>query len=114
MTEYVGSKIDVKRLDNGVRSVKFTQPVLVQKLKDEFDLSAGGAAPKTPAVAGQVLIKGDGSGTLGGQRATKYRSGTAVLMFMEQWSRPDIYNATRNCARHCQRLGWLTRRLYSI
>ena len=100
MTEYVGSKIDVKRLDNGVRSVKFTQPVLVQKLKDEFDLPAGGAAPKTPAVAGQVLIKGDGSGTLGGQRATKYRSGTAVLMFMEQWSRPDIYNATRNCARH--------------
>ncbi len=49
-------------------------------------------------MAGQVLVKGDGSGTL--ERATKYRSGTATCMYMMQWSRPEIYNATRGLARH--------------
>ncbi len=79
--------------------MKFTQLVLIQKLGDEFDLSGGGQAPKTPAVAGQVLVKGDGSGTLEGRDATKYQSGTAICMFVMQWSRPEIYNAARRCAR---------------
>jgi hypothetical protein len=82
-----------------LRRIKFTQPVLIQKLKDEFDLPDGGTPPRTPAVAGQVLVKGDGSGTLDGLESTKYRSGTATCMFIMQWSRPEIYNATRGCAR---------------
>ena len=36
LTEYEGSKIDIKRKSNGLADVKFTQPVLVQKLKDEY------------------------------------------------------------------------------
>ena len=34
------------------------------------------------------------------EAATVYRSGTATMMFMMQWSRPDIYNAVRGLARH--------------
>ena len=73
--------------------------MLVQKLQDEFDLP-GGKTPKTPVVPGQVLVKGDGSDTLNPQDATKYRYGTALCMYKMQWSRPDIYNATQDCARH--------------
>jgi hypothetical protein len=72
---------------DGLETIKNTQPVLVQKLEDEFDLPSG-KAPSTPAVAGQVLVPGDGTG-----------SGTAICMFMMQWSRPDIQNATRGCSR---------------
>ena len=38
LTEYVGSKIDIASNIDGLGTVKFTQPVLVQKLEDEFDL----------------------------------------------------------------------------
>ena len=55
--------------------------------------------PKTPAILGQVLVRGDGSSTLGPKETTKFRSGTAICLFMTQWSRPEIYNATRGCAR---------------
>jgi hypothetical protein len=99
MKEYVGNKVDVVRQSDGRAKIKITQPVLVQKLQDEFELP-GGKTPKTPAVPGQVLVKGDGSNILKPQDATKYRSGTALCMYKMQWSRPDIYNATRDCARH--------------
>ena len=33
--EYVGCKVDI---DGGMRQVKLTQPVLVQSLRDEFNL----------------------------------------------------------------------------
>ena len=81
LKEYVGSKIDFVRKSNGLGQVKFTQPVLVQKLEDEFDFPDG-VPPKTSVVAGQVLVKGDGSGVLEGAEATKFRSGTAICMLM--------------------------------
>ena len=71
----------------------------VQKLWDKFDLP-GGKTPKTPAVPSQVLVKGDGSDTLNPQDTTKYCSGMALCMYKMQWSRPDIYNATQDYARH--------------
>ena len=95
----MGSKNDLSRDENGLRKAKFTQPVLVQKLQDEFDLS-GGRVPKTPAAPGQELVKGDGSNDLHGPAVKAYRSGTAVCMFIMQWSRPDIYNGTRALLRH--------------
>ena len=98
LKEYVGSKIDINRGDDGTE-IKITQPVLVQSLEDEFDLP-GGKAPKTPATAGQVLIHEPGEVNLDTRASTKYRSGTAKLMFLMQWSRPDIYNAVRGLARH--------------
>ena len=99
LKEYVGSKIDLSRDENGLGKLKFTQPVLVQKLQDEFDLSEG-RIPKTPAAPGQELIKSNGGNDLHGKRVTTYRSGTAICMFIMQWSRPDIYNATRALSRH--------------
>lgn len=99
LKEYVGSKIDLSRDENGLGKLKFTQPVLVQKLQDEFDLSEG-RIPKTPAAPGQELIKSNGGNDLHGKQVTTYRSGTAICMFIMQWSRPDIYNATRALSRH--------------
>ena len=41
--------------------IKFTQPVLIQKLMEEYK-PLDSPVSKTPAVAGEVLIKGDGEG----------------------------------------------------
>ena len=80
---YMDRKIDIERLESGLATVKLTQPVLIQKPKDNFDLS-GGRAPKMHAVAWQVLVRGDGSGSLKSLEATKYRSGVATCMYMMQ------------------------------
>ena len=93
----MGSKIDTKRKSNGLSDVKFTQPVLVQKLYLE---SMEGKAPKIPAVAGQILVKGDGSDTMEDSEDTVYRSVTARCMYIIQWSMTDIYNATSGQGRH--------------
>ena len=95
----MGRKIDLSRDENGLGKVKFTQPVLVQKPQEEFDLT-GGRIPKTPAAPGQELIKSDSGNNLHGQRVKMYRSGTAICMFIMQWSRSDIYNATRALSSH--------------
>ena len=98
LTEYVGSILSITRDDEGHGTVKFTQPVLIKKLKDAYEVPEGPIS-KTPAVAGQVLVKGDDDGTTT-QDTTMYRSATATCMFMMQWSRPDIFNAVRGLARH--------------
>ena len=43
-------------------TIKFLQHVLIQKLEDEFDIPSGQPS-MTPAIAGQVLMRGDGSRT---------------------------------------------------
>ena len=63
MKKYVGNKIDILRDSTGLGTAKFTQPILVQKLKNDFDLGSG-TVPRTPALPGQVLTKGDGSSPL--------------------------------------------------
>ncbi len=94
-------KIDMTRRESGTE-IKITQPVLLQSLKDEFDLPEGKPPPRTPATAGQVLVRKPDEANLGKKESTKfkYRSGTAKMMFMMRWSRPDTYNATRGLARH--------------
>ena len=64
--------------------------LFIQKLADGFDL-LGGAMPKTPVVAGQVLVTGDERVPLDANGTTKYHSGTALCMYLIQWSRPDIF-----------------------
>jgi hypothetical protein len=56
--------------------------------------------PKTPAVPGSNLCKGDGTDLITAERATKYRSLTALIMFIIQWSRPDLYNTGRSLGRY--------------
>ena len=36
MKKHVGNKIDFSRNENGLRTVKFMQPVLIQKLEDKL------------------------------------------------------------------------------
>ena len=100
LTEYVGSKIDIERKTSELAVAKFTQPVLVQKLEDEYIEELSGRASMTPAVAGQILVKGDGSGTISEEKATRYWSATTTLMNIIQYLRPEIYNATRGQSRH--------------
>ena len=80
-------------------TVKFTQPVVVHKLDDEYDLPCGRLS-KTPAAAGQVLGRDDGGGTIDNIEATVYHSGTDTCMFIMQWTGLDIYNGTKRLARH--------------
>ena len=99
LKEYVGNKVEIVRSGNGLGVMKVTQPVLIQKLRDEYEIDEE-KAPRIPAAAGSVLVKGVGGWDLDKKESTKYRSGTAVCMYIMQWSRPDIFNAVRNCARH--------------
>ena len=93
MKEYVGCKIE-----RDGRTLKFTQPVLLQSFSDEFELPS--RRYNTPAAAGTVLIPGTEAELLNGMETTKYRSGVGKLMHMMQYSRPEIYNAVRDLARH--------------
>ena len=81
LTEYVGSKLTLNRDNKGRGTIKFTQPVLIQKITDEYKVPDGPAS-KTPAVAGQVLVKGDDEGTVSDKQARMYRSAVATCMFM--------------------------------
>ena len=91
---YVSSKINIKQLSSGLATVKFTGPVFIQKLQDEYDIS-NGQPSKTPAVGVQTLVKGDGSGMLDSQHHKTYRSATATCVYIMQWSRSNIYNTIR-------------------
>ena len=86
------SKLTFSRDDNRKGTVKFMQPVLIKKINDEYKMSDGPVS-KMPAVAGQVLVKGDGDGTESPKQIKMYRSATATCMFMMQWWRPNIFNA---------------------
>ena len=58
LKEFVGSKISLSRDVNGLGASKFTQPVLVKKLRNKYKIDAGEMPPKIPANAGLVLVKG--------------------------------------------------------
>ena len=53
LKEYVGCKVDIDRKEG---SITLTQPVLLQSFEDEFELPEG-AFPRTPAIAGDVLMR---------------------------------------------------------
>jgi hypothetical protein len=47
--EYVGNKIDINCDDDGIATIKFTHPVLIQKLQENHTPITS-RAPKTPAI----------------------------------------------------------------
>ena len=51
-------------------------------------------------MAGQVLVKGDGGGTVSNDQVKMYQSAVATCMFVMQWLLPDIFNAVQGLARH--------------
>ena len=98
LQEYVGCKIVH---DREARSVRFTQPVLLQSFTDEFAMS--GTKHETPAPAGEILRKGDEEDFVSTENMKKYRSGTGKLLHLTKWSRPDIQNAVRELTRFMMR-----------
>ena len=57
--------------------------MLVQKLRDEYQVDAGEKPPKTPTNAGLVLVKGDGSGPLDEKASTEYEEQSNIAMMIE-------------------------------
>ena len=66
--EYVGNKITNNRDSMGLGMAKFTQPVLMLKLVQEY-MSSDGSTSKTTAIAGQVLIMDYGDGAVAETKA---------------------------------------------
>jgi hypothetical protein len=94
LSEYVGCKIE-HDVENAW--LKMTQPVLIQSLRDEFDLPD--EKWHTPAKPGSVLQDIEGGVKLKGNDHTSYRSGIGKMLHSMRWSRPDTLNATRETSR---------------
>ena len=101
MKEYIGTKIDV---DTEHKSLKITQPVLVQSLKDEFNFKEVTAKPEVPAVASTHLLPNGPK--LCGAEQMKYGSGIGKLLYLMKWLHPEIANSvcelTRFMTSHTQ------------
>ena len=79
--EYISTKISI---DQHNKTLKITQPVLVQSLNDEFNFSEPNAKPETPATARTHLM---GSGPkLCAIAQTRYQSGMGKLLYLIKWS----------------------------
>ena len=83
LTKYIGNKLNILEIVMGVRHIRVTQPILVQKLVDKY-VKTEGPASKTPAFAGQVLVKGDGDGRVNVAQQRWYCSATATCMYLMQ------------------------------
>ena len=97
MEEYVGCKIDID-WDRDKPRLKFTQPVLLQSLEDEFDIQNQQEC-RTPAEPGSVLRKPPEETLLDREAHSKYRSAVGKLLYLMRWSRPDILNPVRELSK---------------
>jgi hypothetical protein len=86
------------KIERTANSLKFTQPVLIQRYSDEFELPT--RIYKTPVLAGSVLVAGKKVEALGPMMQKKYCSGTRKAMHTIQYSKPETYNAVRDLPRH--------------
>jgi hypothetical protein len=96
MDEYVGCKLD-RNFEE--RSMRITQPVLLQSYNDEFDLTAEKQNPITPAEPGQILIPCEEKDGLKDELQSQYRKGVGKMLHMMRWSRPEVLNAVRELSR---------------
>ena len=92
--EYVGCKLHI---DRATRTMKFTQPVLIQSFEDEFILPKYNY--KVPGEPGKVLHKCEEGQVLNHKKHALYRKGVGKLLHLMRWSRPEIYNAVRETSR---------------
>jgi hypothetical protein len=95
LQEYIGCKL-VR--DVAGRTMKLTQPVLVQSLVDEFELPSREAT--VPATSGDVLADDEEDELLSPVEQTKYRSGVGKLLHLAKWSRVDILNRVRELSKY--------------
>ena len=94
LKEYVGCKLE---WNTERRAIKFTQPVLIQSFEDEFNLPNGKF--KTPAELGKVLEKCEDGQEVSDKEQSQYRSAVGKVLHMMRWSRPETWNAVRECSR---------------
>ena len=80
MDEYVGCKIGREE-----GSFRFTQPMMMQSFKGEFDLPT--RDPNTPLEPGNILIKAKEGESVPPEEITYYHKGTGKLLHMKRWSR---------------------------
>ena len=95
MNEYVGCKLD---RDWNKRSLKFTQPVMIQSFADEFEVA--GKEQELPATPNQILPRCEPEQAMPEKKQKKFRSGTGKLLHMMRWSRPDIVNSVKELSKH--------------
>ena len=95
LKEYIGCKLD---WDKEQGTMKVTQPVLLQSLKDEFRVSEE-QPPTTPAEPGSVLSMDEDTEVMKESDQKTYRSCVGKLLHMMKWSRPEISNAVRELSR---------------
>ena len=80
MDKYVGCKLTRNREE---RSLKFTQPVMIQSFEDEFQITHKERIPASP---GQVLLRCDDDYSMNEEDIKRYRSGVGNLLHMMRWS----------------------------
>ena len=95
LNEYIRCKLDWNREQ---RTIKLTQPVLLQSLKDEFDITKG-QKPATPAEPGSILTMEKDAQIMKESDQKTYLSGIGMLLHMMKWSRPEISNAARELSK---------------
>jgi hypothetical protein len=78
LRECVGCKVDVNKRE---RSVTLTQPLLLQSCADEFNLPEE-RAPRTQAIAGDVLMRGEVKDQISAQDQKTCRSGVGKPLHM--------------------------------
>ena len=94
MNEYVGCKLD---RDWNKRSLKFTQPVMIQSFADKFEVA--GKEQELPATPNPILPRCEPEQTIPEKKQKKFRSETGKLLHMMRWSRPDILNSVRELSK---------------
>jgi hypothetical protein len=94
LEEYVGCKIEYNKEEG---YIKITQPVLLQSFEDKFDLSDT-KPTMIPATPGSVLAESE-ERLVNEQEHYEYQKGTGKLIHLTKYSRPEIYNATRDLSR---------------
>ena len=72
---------------------------MIQSFKDEFGVCKN-KNWDTPALTGQILMKGEENELLEHEEHKSYRAGVGKLVYLSRWSRPDILNAVRELARY--------------
>ena len=97
MNEYVGMKIDIDREN---RSMRLTQPVILQSFEDEFE-GLPKLIPRNPAPAGSNLKPAkDESEYVGKSEHSLYRKGVGKLLHVMRMTRPECCNRVRELSKY--------------
>ena len=95
LSDYLGCNLEFNWAE---RSCRFTQPVLIQSLRDEH--KASDKAVALPAQAGVNLRRpAEGEEVLSAEQQKTYRGIVGRLLHMTAWSRQILSNATREVSR---------------